>query len=32
VVVFAEFAVAVKLNSTDFQRGGFTADDAKKGR
>ena len=29
-VVSAEFAVAVKLNSADFQRGGFTADDAKK--
>lgn len=28
--VSAEFAVAVKLNSADFQRGGFTADDAKK--
>ena len=29
-VVSADFAVAVKLNSADFQRGGFTADDAKK--
>ncbi|WP_448632420.1 MULTISPECIES: NADH:flavin oxidoreductase/NADH oxidase family protein [Pseudomonas fluorescens group] len=29
-VVSAEFAVAVKLNSADFQRGGFTADDARK--
>lgn len=29
-VVSAGFAVAVKLNSADFQRGGFTADDAKK--
>ncbi|NHX03189.1 NADH:flavin oxidoreductase/NADH oxidase family protein [Pseudomonas koreensis] len=29
-VVSAQFAVAVKLNSADFQRGGFTADDAKK--
>lgn len=28
-VVSREFAVAVKLNSADFQRGGFTADDAK---
>lgn len=28
-VVTPEFAVAVKLNSADFQRGGFTADDAK---
>jgi 2,4-dienoyl-CoA reductase-like NADH-dependent reductase (Old Yellow Enzyme family) len=28
-VVSAEFAVAVKLNSADFQRGGFSADDAK---
>lgn len=27
--VSREFAVAVKLNSADFQRGGFTADDAK---
>lgn len=27
-VVSAEFAVAVKLNSADFQRGGFDADDA----
>ncbi|WP_010489419.1 NADH:flavin oxidoreductase/NADH oxidase family protein [Pseudomonas sp. S9] len=29
-VVSKDFAVAVKLNSADFQRGGFTADDAKK--
>jgi len=29
-VVSADFAVAVKLNSADFQRGGFTADDAKR--
>ncbi|WP_047287237.1 MULTISPECIES: NADH:flavin oxidoreductase/NADH oxidase family protein [Pseudomonas] len=29
-VVSADFAVAVKLNSADFQRGGFTADDARK--
>ena len=29
-MVSAEFAVAVKLNSADFQQGGFTADDAKK--
>jgi len=29
-VVSADFSVAVKLNSADFQRGGFTADDAKK--
>ncbi|SNS63839.1 NADH:flavin oxidoreductase/NADH oxidase family protein [Pseudomonas segetis] len=29
-VVSMDFAVAVKLNSADFQRGGFTADDAKK--
>jgi hypothetical protein len=29
-VVCAEFAVALKLNCADFQRGGFTADDAKK--
>ncbi|WAB96142.1 NADH:flavin oxidoreductase/NADH oxidase family protein [Pseudomonas putida] len=29
-VVSADFAVAVKLNSADFQRGGFTTDDAKK--
>lgn len=29
-VVSADFAVAVKLNSADFQRGGFTADEAKK--
>ncbi|AZD02092.1 NADH:flavin oxidoreductase/NADH oxidase family protein [Pseudomonas chlororaphis] len=29
-VVSPGFAVAVKLNSADFQRGGFTADDAKK--
>ncbi|TSD76112.1 NADH:flavin oxidoreductase/NADH oxidase family protein [Pseudomonas sp. KBS0710] len=28
-VVSREFAVAVKLNSADFQRGGFTAEDAK---
>ncbi|WP_028228228.1 NADH:flavin oxidoreductase/NADH oxidase family protein [Paraburkholderia ferrariae] len=28
-VVSAQFAVAVKLNSADFQRGGFSADDAK---
>ncbi len=28
--VAPEFAVAVKLNSADFQRGGFDADDAKK--
>ena len=28
-VVAPEFAVAVKLNSADFQRGGFTADDAR---
>ncbi|MER7558792.1 NADH:flavin oxidoreductase/NADH oxidase family protein [Nocardioides sp. NPDC126508] len=28
-VVSPEFAVAVKLNSADFQRGGFDADDAK---
>lgn len=28
-VVSREFAVAVKLNSADFQRGGFTADNAK---
>lgn len=28
-VVSKEFAVAVKLNSADFQRGGFSADDAK---
>ncbi|WP_207282930.1 NADH:flavin oxidoreductase/NADH oxidase family protein [Pseudomonas sp. FW300-N2F2] len=28
-VVSADFAVAVKLNSADFQRGGFTADDAR---
>ncbi|MBC3776544.1 NADH:flavin oxidoreductase/NADH oxidase family protein [Pseudomonas sp. SWRI99] len=28
-VVSREFAVAVKLNSADFQRGGFTADDAR---
>ncbi|SAK62853.1 NADH:flavin oxidoreductase/NADH oxidase family protein [Caballeronia ptereochthonis] len=28
-VVSAGFAVAVKLNSADFQRGGFSADDAK---
>ncbi len=28
-VVSPEFAVAVKLNSADFQRGGFSADDAK---
>lgn len=28
-VVSPAFAVAVKLNSADFQRGGFTADDAK---
>ncbi|BCJ41032.1 FMN oxidoreductase [Actinoplanes ianthinogenes] len=28
-VVPAEFAVAVKLNSADFQRGGFDADDAR---
>ncbi|WP_322011144.1 NADH:flavin oxidoreductase/NADH oxidase family protein [Paraburkholderia sp. J12] len=28
-VVSARFAVAVKLNSADFQRGGFSADDAK---
>nr|WKF60316.1 NADH oxidase [Paraburkholderia busanensis] len=28
-VVSPEFSVAVKLNSADFQRGGFTADDAK---
>ncbi|EJN17179.1 NADH:flavin oxidoreductase [Pseudomonas sp. GM78] len=27
--VSADFAVAVKLNSADFQRGGFTADDAR---
>ncbi|MFJ2690239.1 NADH:flavin oxidoreductase/NADH oxidase family protein [Pseudomonas sp. NPDC087336] len=29
-VVSADFAVAVKLNSADFQRGGFTAEDARK--
>ncbi len=29
-VVSKDFAVAVKLNSADFQRGGFTADDAKR--
>ncbi|AMT69456.1 NADH:flavin oxidoreductase/NADH oxidase family protein [Mycobacteroides immunogenum] len=29
-VVSPEFAVAVKLNSADFQRGGFDADDARK--
>lgn len=29
-VVSDDFAVAVKLNSADFQRGGFTADDARK--
>jgi 2,4-dienoyl-CoA reductase-like NADH-dependent reductase (Old Yellow Enzyme family) len=29
-VVSPSFAVAVKLNSADFQRGGFDADDAKK--
>ncbi|MBC3209465.1 NADH:flavin oxidoreductase/NADH oxidase family protein [Pseudomonas sp. SWRI111] len=29
-VVSREFAVAVKLNSADFQRGGFTADDARR--
>ena len=29
-VVSADFAVAVKLNSADFQRGGFTADDGKR--
>ncbi|MBB1617239.1 2,4-dienoyl-CoA reductase [Pseudomonas sp. UMC65] len=29
-VVSADFAVAVKLNSADFQLGGFTADDARK--
>ncbi|MFK8331764.1 NADH:flavin oxidoreductase/NADH oxidase family protein [Pseudomonas sp. BJa5] len=28
-VVSAQFAVAVKLNSADFQRGGFSADDAR---
>ncbi len=28
-VVSPQFAVAVKLNSADFQRGGFSADDAK---
>jgi 2,4-dienoyl-CoA reductase-like NADH-dependent reductase (Old Yellow Enzyme family) len=28
-VVSAHFAVAVKLNSADFQRGGFTTDDAR---
>nr|WP_174506196.1 NADH:flavin oxidoreductase/NADH oxidase family protein [Acinetobacter sp. Marseille-Q1620] len=28
-LVAKEFAVAVKLNSADFQRGGFSADDAK---
>lgn len=28
-VVSADFAVAVKLNSADFQRGGFSADDAR---
>ncbi|WP_438869676.1 NADH:flavin oxidoreductase/NADH oxidase family protein [Pseudomonas sp. L1(2025)] len=28
-VVSREFAVAVKLNSADFQRGGFTAEDAR---
>ncbi|OAJ51543.1 2,4-dienoyl-CoA reductase [Paraburkholderia ginsengiterrae] len=28
-VVSPEFAVAVKLNSADFQRGGFSADDAR---
>lgn len=28
-VVSADFAVAVKLNSADFQRGGFTLDDAR---
>lgn len=28
-VVLKKFAVAVKLNSADFQRGGFSADDAK---
>lgn len=28
-VVSRKFAVAVKLNSADFQRGGFTADDAR---
>ena len=28
-VVSKDFAVAVKLNSADFQRGGFSADDAK---
>jgi 2,4-dienoyl-CoA reductase-like NADH-dependent reductase (Old Yellow Enzyme family) len=28
--VSAQFAVAVKLNSADFQRGGFSADDAKR--
>jgi len=28
-VVSPEFALAVKLNSADFQRGGFSADDAK---
>jgi 2,4-dienoyl-CoA reductase-like NADH-dependent reductase (Old Yellow Enzyme family) len=28
-VVSSEFTVAVKLNSADFQRGGFSADDAK---
>jgi 2,4-dienoyl-CoA reductase-like NADH-dependent reductase (Old Yellow Enzyme family) len=29
-VVSPDFAVAVKLNSADFQRGGFTVDDARK--
>lgn len=29
LVVSKQFAVAVKLNSADFQRGGFSADDAK---
>jgi len=29
-VVSVDFAVAVKLNSADFQRGGFTTEDAKK--
>ncbi|AKC37612.1 NADH:flavin oxidoreductase [Mycolicibacterium phlei] len=29
-VVTADFTVAVKLNSADFQRGGFDADDARK--